>query len=64
MDIKIEQHGTVATLQPLTGAARQWVEANVITEPWQWLGGRLCIDPAYANDIAAGAVNDGLRVGS
>jgi len=47
-DFLITDHGSVIAIVPLTPAAVQWINNNVASEPWQWLGGVLCVDPHYA----------------
>jgi hypothetical protein len=60
-DFCITYHGTVATLDVLSGAAREWVEENVQTEPWQWLGrSRVGIDPGYAEELRAALAEAGF----
>ena len=36
---------------PMTQAALKWIDENVVSEPWQWLGGALCVDLRYARDL-------------
>ena len=60
-DFLITYHGTVATLDLLSNAAREWVEENVATERWQWLGrSRLGIDPGYAEELRAALAEAGF----
>jgi hypothetical protein len=44
LDVSVEHHGTVATFALLTAAARAFLSDHVATEPWQFLGGRLCVE--------------------
>jgi hypothetical protein len=30
----------------------KWIDENVVCEPWQWLGGALCVDRRYARDLS------------
>lgn len=50
-DFLIADHGSVIAIVPLTTAAIEWIDGNVVSEPWQWLGGALCVDPRYARDL-------------
>jgi hypothetical protein len=62
-DIIVENHGSVALLRPMTDAGREWIDENVPTEGWQWLGGALSCEPRYVENIVEGATGDGLVVG-
>lgn len=61
-DARIENHGSIMLLQPLTPAALEWIEDHVVAEPWQWWCGGLAVEPRYASDIVAGMQEDGLVV--
>ncbi|MGA8755276.1 MAG: hypothetical protein WB611_02940 [Stellaceae bacterium] len=50
-DFLIADHGSVIAIVPLTRAAVQWIDENIVSEPSQWLGGALCVDPHYARDL-------------
>lgn len=51
-DFRLTYHGTIATLDVLTAAARQWLAENIDIEPWQWLGKRrIGIDPSIAQEV-------------
>jgi hypothetical protein len=43
-DFQIAYDGSIISIIPVTTAARTWVDENVVSEPWQWLGGALCVD--------------------
>ena len=49
-DFLFSDHGSVIAIVPLTPAAIGWIDENVVSEPWQWHGGALCVDPRYARD--------------
>jgi hypothetical protein len=36
---------------PVSEAARRWIDENVVSEPWQWLGDALCVDIRCARDL-------------
>ncbi len=61
-DIRVEDHGTVALVIPMTDAGRKWITDNVETESWQWLGGALAVEPRCVDSLAAGMSGDGLAV--
>ena len=50
-DFLIADHGSIITIRPASEAARQWLSENVVSEPWQWLDGALCVDPRCARDL-------------
>ena len=62
VDLLIRDEGTVVAFQPVTPAAREWIDENIISEGWQWLGDTLAIDHRYADTIIDGAILDGLVV--
>jgi hypothetical protein len=62
VDFRIEDHGSIVVVQPLTPQAGEWIEENVPTEPWQWLGGGLCVEHRYAEPLIEGIVEDGLSL--
>jgi hypothetical protein len=45
-DSQIADHGTIISIQPLNEAACQWLDENVVSEPWQWVQGALCVEAA------------------
>jgi hypothetical protein len=49
-DFLIADHGSIISIVPITEAALKWIN-NVASEPWQWLGGALCVDRRYARDL-------------
>ncbi len=61
-DIRIEHHGSIIVFQPLTDAARDWIDEHVQTEPYQWMGTGLCVETRYAGDLASGMQDAGLQI--
>ena len=61
-DFHIADHGSIITIQPLNEAARQWLDENVVSEAWQWLGGALCVDPRCARDLVAEIAATGFEI--
>ena len=43
-DFQIADHGSIILIKPVSEAAGACVDENVASEPWQWLGGALCVD--------------------
>jgi hypothetical protein len=63
-DFLFTDHGSIIAIVPLTKAAIKWIDENVVSEPWQWLGGALCVDPRYARDLtdAIAAAGFGIAI--
>ena len=53
---------TVYRLTPITEVAKAWIEENVSTEPWQWLGESLVIETRYVGDLVEGMFKVGLEI--
>jgi len=62
MDVRIDNHGSVMMVCPLTDAAREWVDDNVGLEPWQWLGPAFACEPRMVESLVEGMADDGLEV--
>jgi hypothetical protein len=66
-DFQMADQGTIFLIRPLNEAARQWLDENVVSEPWQWVQGALCtvgftINLSANNPAEADALAD-LRIG-
>ena len=59
-DVLVSNAGTVFVFCPLTCAAKQWVDENVQSEPWQWLGASLVVETRFAWGLAIGMKDAGL----
>lgn len=62
IDIRIENHGSIVLLRPVTQDAKDWVEENLQTEDWQGWCGAIAVDPRCVGAIVDGAIGDGLIV--
>ncbi len=62
LDVRIENHGTIATITALSAEAREWITENIECEPWQFFGGSVCAEPRYVQAIIDGMEAAGLRV--
>jgi hypothetical protein len=62
VDVRFENQGSIILLQPLTDAGQRWIDENVSSEPWQWLGGALTVDWRMAEELAALMQDDGLVI--
>ena len=60
MSVLVHDDGSVVGFTPTTDEERQWFEANVEAEPWQWLGGTLWVDHRYADELAEALAHEGL----
>jgi hypothetical protein len=48
-DFRLDPRLVIMTIEPLTPAAKTWIEEN--TEPWQWQDDRLWVEHDIAIDI-------------
>jgi hypothetical protein len=61
-DFLIADHGSIITIAPLSEAATRWLDDNTVSEPWQWLGGALCVDHRYAGNLIEGIADEGFDI--
>jgi len=61
-DFQIADHGSIISIKPVSEAARTWVDENVVSEPWQWLGGALCVDIRCARDLIDEIAAEGFEI--
>jgi hypothetical protein len=61
-DFQIADHGSIISIKPVSDAARQWVAENVVSEPWQWLGGALCLDVRCARHLVDEIAAQGFEI--
>jgi hypothetical protein len=59
-DIKIENHGSLFLFRLLTKAAREWVDENVATEGWEFMGNGLAVEHRMAAPLVEGMLEAGL----
>jgi hypothetical protein len=50
-DFLIADHGSIVWIVPISGAAREWLGENAISEPWQWQGDALSVEHRCAGDL-------------
>jgi hypothetical protein len=60
VDFRITYHGTVTTITPLSEPCREWLEENVVIEPWQRFGNAIAVEPRYVDHLAEAMIEDGL----
>lgn len=62
-DFSVNNQGTIVLLQPLTDAARAWVEEHIgLDNGFQPYWPTVVIECRYVRDIIEGIRNDGLAV--
>jgi len=61
-DFRVENHGSVVLLCPLTEGARAWVTEHLTHPETQHFGGAVVMEPRYVDDVVRGLVSDGLTV--
>ena len=61
-DFQIADHGSIISIKPVSEAAKQWVDENVVSEPWQWLGGALCVDVRCARQLVCEIGAQGFEI--
>jgi hypothetical protein len=61
-DFRGDDHGPIVALTPLSARARKWVDRRVVSEPWQWQGATLMIDPRYAAEIVSAPKRARMKV--
>jgi hypothetical protein len=61
-DFQIADHGSIISIKPVSEAVRTWVDENVVSEPWQWLGGALCVDIRCARDLIDEIAAEGFEI--
>ena len=63
-DFQITDQGSIFLIRPLNEAARQWLDENVVSEPWQWVQGALCVDARFARELVAEITDAGFEITS
>ena len=61
-DFQIADYGSIISIRPLNEAACQWLDENVVAEPWQWVQGALCVEARFARDLIIEIEQAGLTV--
>jgi hypothetical protein len=50
-DFSISDQSSIFLIRPLNDAANHWLDENVVSEPWQWVQGALCVETPFARDL-------------
>lgn len=61
LDVQVIGCGTIFLFQPLSDAAREWINEHV-QEDAQWFGDALAVEHRFACDLARGMAEDGLAL--
>ena len=61
-DFSISDQGSIFLIRPLNEAARQWLDENVVSEPWQWVEGALCVEIRFACDLVLEIEEAGFEI--
>jgi hypothetical protein len=59
-DFRVENHGSLVLVFPITQDAKDWLDENVRGEQ-QWFGSGLAVEPRYIADLIAGMYEAGLE---
>ena len=59
-DFLLYDCGSIIQLTPQTRSAKEWLQANVESEGWQWMGNGLCIDRRMAIGLVEAIVAEGM----
>jgi hypothetical protein len=59
-DVLVRNEGTVFVFCPLTQRAKQWFDANVVSDPHQCFGNALVVEHRYAWGLAEGLTSEGF----
>lgn len=61
-DVRLDPAGSVVMVQPLTAAAKEWLEENAEAASWAWQGGALAVDARMVAALVDGMTAAGLEV--
>jgi len=61
-DMLVRNCGSIWQLFPLSQKATDWINDNVETESWQWMGSSLAVDGRFVGPLLDGARAAGLKV--
>ena len=61
-DMLVRNCGSIWQLSPLSQKASDWIDENVVTEGWQWMGSSLVVDWRFAGPLLDGARAAGLKL--
>ena len=62
VDVRFTDYGSVVAFAFLTAPAREWLEANVVVESWQWMGDCVVVDHRCGQGLLDLLVASGFSV--
>jgi hypothetical protein len=62
-DFRVEYHGSIVLVRPLTEEAKAWLNDNVSADS-QWMGDALAVEPRYIESLVEGMEGSGLVQGA
>ena len=63
-DFLIADHGSIVSIRPMSVPAREWLDANIVAEPWQWFDGVVAVEYRCARDVVAELIDTGFAISS
>lgn len=61
-DFRIFDQGSLVMVEPVTDAAKEWVDENVQLEGWQWLGPAFGVDHRMIVVLASAIAAEGFEM--
>lgn len=59
-DFTVHDEGSVVLINPLSPAAKDWLDEHAVTESWQWWAGMLAVEHRYAQALIEAMQEEGL----
>lgn len=59
-DFEVIDQGSFIGFRPVSDEGKRWMDENVESEGWQWMGSVLYVDHRYADDLISGIDMGGL----
>ena len=60
-DFEVHNAGSIVQIKALTNEMQEWIDENVEAPAHMWLGGMLCVESAYADDLIDGMMEAGFE---
>jgi len=61
-DLKVENHGSIFLLVPMSEAGDDWIDEHIPEDAMRWGASSVVVEHRYIADIVDGAIADGLTV--
>lgn len=62
VDFRVQDHGSLVMLEPVSAEAQAFVTAFVDVPDWAWHGRAFAVEPRLAGDLLSGITGNGLTV--